>query len=511
MVDLALERLRQTDTRHIDELNILRAKSVKALGKQARLASQKSMYHFGKLPIEICSAIFLLAMENHKSRVVTFSHVCRHWRDVALGAPELWRSLTMTRKTTKRQVEAWIQRSRGMLFELATKEDFLFGWRLDLVPLFSGIIWERLETLSLELTTGAKDLHDLLPADIFPRLRPLDISFTDSSTPPKQVSDKFWSSLDAIDVSRLRSLSFTHISNIPWNTFSRITTLRALSISSDALPLPDTLQLLHNNPNLEHLTLSCVSRFQPSSTVPSPSEAPPSLPKLTHMSLRLANAVQYLHMCRIIAPNLTHLYIDSALQSVSYLDALLKSGLGETALTNLSELTFRQCVLDDRLLVEVLRRAQRLEKLGLQGSLLEDINNVVDALSKCPPSPMDLTEEENLLCPRRAQQDKLLCPYLQHVDFSQQPKLQPSPIIRLVQAHEPEPDSPIPSTASSDTATKEDTNDSNAIIPIRSIIVDTCPNITPDALPWLRSKVEKVSCVYLTKKQVNATKARRLW
>ena len=36
---------------------------------------------------------------------------------------------------------------------------------------------------------------------------------------------------------------------------------------------------------------------------------------------------------------------------------------------------------------------------------------------------------------------------------------------------------------------------------LKKLIVDRCDNINPDALPWLRSKVPVVSCVYMTKKQ----------
>jgi F-box/TPR repeat protein Pof3 len=36
---------------------------------------------------------------------------------------------------------------------------------------------------------------------------------------------------------------------------------------------------------------------------------------------------------------------------------------------------------------------------------------------------------------------------------------------------------------------------------LKMLIVDSCDNVNPDVLPWLRSKVPVVSCVYMTKKQ----------
>jgi len=36
---------------------------------------------------------------------------------------------------------------------------------------------------------------------------------------------------------------------------------------------------------------------------------------------------------------------------------------------------------------------------------------------------------------------------------------------------------------------------------LKILNVDSCDNVSPDALPWLRSKVPVVSCVYMTKKQ----------
>jgi F-box/TPR repeat protein Pof3 len=36
---------------------------------------------------------------------------------------------------------------------------------------------------------------------------------------------------------------------------------------------------------------------------------------------------------------------------------------------------------------------------------------------------------------------------------------------------------------------------------IKELIVDSCDNVSPDVLPWLRSKVPVISCIYMTKKQ----------
>ena len=483
---MALDRLNPSDSRHVGELKNLRAKSVCALEKQARLISQKSVYHFGKLPVEICATVFALSVEESKSAIVTLSHVCRHWRDVALGAPELWRSLTLTRKTTKRQVEAWIQRSRSILYELSTRDEFLMEWRPDISPILSGILWERLETLSLDLTTGTNHLHNLLPPGVYQRLRPVSLAIVDKLSTTKQTQLSFWEPLEGVDLSRVQSLALSHVLSIPWMTLSRVTTLRNLTLSTQTISITDIYPLLHANPQLEELHLECASRPQPSSTVPSPTETPPRLPNLTRMTLRLANAVQYLYMCRVLAPNLTSLHIENALHSTSYLDALLNSTEG--SLENLVELTFKQCMLDDQMVVHLLKRTNMLEKLCLHSSLFEDVNTVVDALARHPRDTVN---------------DKFLCPRLRHVDLSQQLKLQTGCIVKLVKAHL------AYATDSTSTDARGTDGVATPIVPLHTVIVDSCPNISADALPWLRSKVEKVSCVFMTKRQASAM--RRAW
>lgn len=68
------------------------------------------------LPAELLSTVFLHLRQVRRYRQllpfqVTISHVCRHWRQVAISTPQLWSSITLFSKRSLPCLEEWLRRS----------------------------------------------------------------------------------------------------------------------------------------------------------------------------------------------------------------------------------------------------------------------------------------------------------------------------------------------------------------------------------------------------------------
>lgn len=96
----------------------------------------------------------------------------------------------------------------------------------------------------------------------------------------------------------------------------------------------------------------------------------------------------------------------------------------------------------------------------------------------------------------------LPCPRLQYVDFSRCSQLKGTAIRNLVKsrlaillAHDQ-------SEAGSDDNLGSATSAHLQALPIQTLLIDQCPKVPVDLLPWLRRQVPRVSCVYETRAQV---------
>lgn len=73
---------------------------------------------------------------------------------------------------------------------------------------------------------------------------------------------------------------------------------------------------------------------------------------------------------------------------------------------------------------------------------------------------------------------------LEEVDFSHCTRLTGGPLVRLVKARIPDGEEQMSR--------------------LRVMTIDGCPLVEPDVLPWLRSKVARFSCVYITRKEAKS-------
>lgn len=101
-------------------------------------------------------------------------------------------------------------------------------------------------------------------------------------------------------------------------------------------------------------------------------------------------------------------------------------------------------------------------------------------------------------------EDERPCPRLQYVDFSRCPRVKGVSIRDLVKSRLPPP-TPTPHSSSPGKTDGDTTRDTLATggssrpLPLHTVIIDQCPNVPAELLPWLRRQVPRVSCVYETK------------
>ncbi|TDL25754.1 hypothetical protein BD410DRAFT_606722 [Rickenella mellea] len=108
----------------------------------------------GRLPPELWSNIFLDCLPFHPSFAalkapLLLTHVCRHWRDVALSTPTLWSNISLTggiesiTDTTLIRFDMWLERSRScpLSIDLPTITDYACCIRdADKLDIVCGII-----------------------------------------------------------------------------------------------------------------------------------------------------------------------------------------------------------------------------------------------------------------------------------------------------------------------------------------------------------------------------------
>ncbi|KAJ7187860.1 hypothetical protein C8R46DRAFT_3088 [Mycena filopes] len=180
-------------------LSDLRAKKAFA---QERLDSYK--YPVLTLPPEIVSEIFTHFLPTYPDRPYLtgglsprrLTHICRAWRDIALGTPSLWRAMILHREGAMilhpegddiplaqlaRELDIWARRSGRC--PMAVEFEFLPDTQLSAEVLLTSIAAQsaRLEYLVLYL----EDTDSLHPfSGPMPRLRHLDLNFEDDESTP---------------------------------------------------------------------------------------------------------------------------------------------------------------------------------------------------------------------------------------------------------------------------------------------------------------------------------------
>ncbi|GBE77754.1 hypothetical protein SCP_0106360 [Sparassis crispa] len=476
MVQLALERVPVNDGRRLTELTALRNQIFQSVEEYQQRAS-RAFYHFGKLPLELAIAVFKMVLEEDHAQVISLAQVCSDWRFTILDTPSLWGTLVLSNKNPAKKAKVWRERSRGRLVALSLRDRLTDAeWVLKALKYIPLDTLRTLNVDTISLHTVRKHLSGLT-CDV---LRGLDV-LSITRCPPS-------SFIEAGMQLRVLSVSDSHF---VWTAAAdHLTRLEEFTFDgafrSDARP--HLLWLLHQNPALRLLSLGFLSnaeQLEAASVRTLPALI--SLPSLTDVDIRHHDQNMNNVFQTLVAPNLRTLHfargrtgLDEALQHLS------RNGCTKS----LTELRIQRCALSANVLIQFLRETVALQTL--EWSYVGDgqANVVLEALAepgihRAAPA----VQEENGAIKGAG----ILCPSLRQVNFSQCPDIKGGPVVRLVKTR-------LPVQVVSDPAGKAIAEvPKGSVVPIETIIVDGCPAVGADILPWLRSNVRVVSCVYMTK------------
>jgi len=218
------------------------------------------------------------------------------------------------------------------------------------------------------------------------------------------------------------------------------------------LSLEQLCTLFRQNPNINKVVLK--GRLPWAHSGPDLPAHELVLPLLHHLEVWGHNVIQTL-VEYLSIPALQHLTLSKC---ASFADFVLRE-LPST----LREINLYECCFAPASLATCLVECRSLEKLRITHSSI-DMDIIVDSLA-------ETRNVDGVVA--------LPCPQLTIVNFSHCPNLNGGPIVRLV---------------------KSRLLSSGAII--EEICLDGCPRIDPSVPVWLRTRVSKMSCVYMTKNEI---------
>ncbi|KAK7002223.1 F-box domain-containing protein [Favolaschia claudopus] len=307
-----------------NSLSILRA--AKSLAEQ-RLRSY--IYPILSLPIEITTEIFLHSLPPYpdapplsgRHSPTRLSHVCRHWRAIALRTPQLWRAMKIFGDTLQEVKKAvalaplWLARSGHQPLSLDTVDS--------LNPALSSALLEHRERWE-HLALSRRGWHLLKAAGFMPMLHSLKLRYLGS---PSLKSSR--------NVPRLRTvlLDACMVENLPWSQLTSLT-LRYIATEECRSILRQTAQLV-----------DC-SLYPWDRDVPRSDAADLMLLCLERLTLEPGGHFDDDFLASLVTPSLVKLELPEIISSVRYPSPIgsLKTFVAKSGCT-LQELHIRQSVL----------------------------------------------------------------------------------------------------------------------------------------------------------------------
>jgi len=433
--------------------------------------SPPNKFPFFQLPLELVCEIFSFAIEANPVFPFIAASVSKDWRAFTLSKPEYWQCLVLSKKSPQRKVPIWIERCKGRITDLRIREDIGTLQLDDVMKLFSVYpdIFKHVKNIHIQ-----DHMHRVLTILLGPLDLWKDVELKELWISSHSQTTNFQIPLSPFILpnrdSGLTSLSLEWVA-VEWDTvFPQLTQLRTLVIRINTLPeLPSLLTLFQNNPNLCKVVLEGTGKWSRPQDLQAcqPSKHDIQLPDLRHLEFTGDINAEALVEC-LSLPRIQHLILakNSSLVNV-VIDKIDPKPL------SLKELNVNLCRLAAPRMADLLKGFRELEKVELTHSSVE-MGDVVDSLAG--------TYEEN-------GEVKFNCPHLQSVNFSHCTYLNGGPIVRLVKSR---------LTTGDEQEGPRTSNPSE----IKEIIIDHCPRIDPSVPAWLRNRVARVSCVYMTKKEI---------
>lgn len=469
--------------------DIKRCQDLEACRSEAQQLITLRTCHIEKLPVELTTSIFVLLHSKDALSIFALSLVCRKWRDILRDMPSVWRSLVLSPKTVIKKADVWLERARGTLRSLVLKDGFDLPSHPKFLRGASQGFWERLAVLRIDFSPDIASIDQVLPPGVFRQLRLAEFEFVElTSVATSTLLPDFWLALNEIDPHAVRSVKLGSVHIAPWRQLMSFTALQTLEVIATDVSVDNVLPVLERTANLTRLVLdmggapgrlpNAVHNAFPDQLGPLPYV---SLPRLEHFALGGPRHDFAIYFTHIRAPNLTSLSISYSAHSVHYLDALVNFPM-----PHLLTLHLHRCLVNCSVLERVLRATPLLRTLSYVQCFGDPTPDLVKILGS-------VTEVEGELVDKTVGRTTVLCPALEHVDLSGTQDLEAGFVVRLIKSR-------LPSAS--------DAQDGSARRPIRSLTINDCPKVDPDALPWLRQNVEKVVCQF-TNNDRRSKKTRR--
>ncbi|CCM03118.1 uncharacterized protein FIBRA_05239 [Fibroporia radiculosa] len=485
MAQLALDRVGNEPKRR---------DNIESLLEQIASANQtyisRTACHFGSLPLEIATIIFSSVVADDHTRVIGLAQVCKGWRNTILETPNLWSTLVLSHRHPVKKAKAWRIRSKGRLLDLRLCTGLeTASWALDELRDMP------LDTLRAFTVDGfpTSEMHSRLPNLTASVLRDTEFIVVRDSVESRPIP-WLWSIPDM----RVRTLSVER-SQFAWgNAAQNITRLEHFSFQGTLITttLADIASFLRANPGLRTLAFWFMGVSLTVTLEDVTHKESISLPSLTQFSVDYYDFVVDLIFPQLSLSTLQTLRICRGTHPLGgALQHLVNSG----AAGSLTELKIQRCAITAESVINVLRSAPLLEVLQLE-HVGDEANKVLETLAKSTVTSSSIQQTQqvkNGAVQASINRSTILCPLLKHLDFSYCPDIKSGPLIELVKTR-------IPASATdSSPEADEDVTALRTSVPtaqIDTLIIDGCPAVDADILPWLRSKVRVVSCVYMSKK-----------
>ncbi|KZV73799.1 hypothetical protein PENSPDRAFT_602364 [Peniophora sp. CONT] len=474
MAQYALDRLPNDPKNTSRRSTLLELQSAVTLAHEE--AVRASTNHIMKLPVELLGLVFQYVSEG-PAYPARLTHVCTHWRSVALAMPSLWHTLYLSRPPPSKaaaKAKAWIERSRGNVISLVFGHSLastIFGAMsfnpqgLQLViDELERMDWDRVESLTLP-SVDPTTFHDAMQDAGFEayerRVRRLDVLHPGGRFPMYLTAPDETYALCSLKLDSL-TCNFDYLRTRTGNLVSLDVRNHPRVESYEVIR-----QLLLTNTVLEEVTLT----FASTTLIPAfnhDQEEITILPRLRHLDLQtVSNPLAILQ--RISTPNLQILRLSSVLRCGTYIRQLMDDPNRPAA--NLQQLSLVAASVPTDLLVALLDSCHSLTSLRVCASG-DKMSDVVRALTAVRPPSQD-----NLVAPVPS----IACPSLQSVDFSRCPKLSIGPLLELASTRIRLADA---SLESGDTA---------PVARLQSMVLDDCSGVELSHIPRLRALVPELS------------------
>lgn len=343
--------------------------------RRSTVRSSENSTPIHNLPIELLTEIFQLASFDAPPVPVLLSHVCSHWRAVALSLPSLWRVLILSKSKPTQKAKAWLQRSHGCIHELCLKSGLSQGMvgpihvmmqSLDLgrqvLAELENLQWERLRHCTLGDRTSYTFFSSLWESGVGTNMRhlqSLDVAELGERLWPQRrhwlLQDEEDSAIDAADAPpkcdlSLRSLTMRGAAP-NWDIMlPHVCNLTSLELYDQPRETDRLRDAMHINPNLETLVIHAKTSA-PFLRPPAPPSVPPNVLPILHCQflhhLELSDITDTSNVGQLIDfPALRTLRLSGSSPGFVF-QALARNPAA--SLVHLEELSLRRCyfLLDD--------------------------------------------------------------------------------------------------------------------------------------------------------------------